>query len=104
MLTSAYAELQGRHGGVAGVIVAANSDVAAIVRKRIRVFPNGLHMVTADTDATIAWADICLAVSGTITLDIRGDEFLVHALTDHTADGVIDGEMDRRVTELEGLA
>ncbi len=70
LLVSAYAELQDRHGGLAGVIVAASGDLATVVRRRIRVFPTGLHMVTADSDAAIAWADLCLAVSGTITLDI----------------------------------
>jgi len=44
------------------------------VRKKIKVFPSGMHMTTAQasggTDAAIAWCDLALAVSGTITLDI----------------------------------
>ena len=70
LLVNTYMELQGRHAGVTGVIVAANSDLAKIVRKKIKVFPHGLHMVTGQTEAAIAWCDLALAVSGTITMDI----------------------------------
>jgi len=70
LLVDAYTELQARHAGMGGVIVAAGPDLARIVRKRIKVFPMGLHMTAGQTDAAIAWSDLCLAVSGTITLDI----------------------------------
>lgn len=70
LLVGAYAELQGRHGGMCGVIVAANPDMAAIIRHKIGVFPTGLHMITGSADAVIAWCDLALAVSGTVTLDI----------------------------------
>jgi multicomponent Na+:H+ antiporter subunit E len=39
---------------------------------------------------------------GTITIEARPGEFLVHALTRAGADGVITGDMDRRVTACEG--
>lgn len=39
---------------------------------------------------------------GTLTLDADGGVLEVHALTRHVAEGVLDGEMDRRVTRLEG--
>lgn len=39
---------------------------------------------------------------GTISIDIEDDEVLVHALSNHTAKGVIDGDIDKRVTKLEG--
>jgi multicomponent Na+:H+ antiporter subunit E len=38
---------------------------------------------------------------GTITVDMEGDQVIVHALTQATADGVREGGMDRRVTALE---
>jgi len=69
-LVNAYAELQARHAGLCGVIVAASPEIAKIVRRRIRVFPTNLHMITGSADAVIAWSDLVLAVSGTITLDI----------------------------------
>lgn len=39
---------------------------------------------------------------GTITVEASEDEFLVHALTRAGGEGVIDSEMDRRVTKVEG--
>ncbi len=39
---------------------------------------------------------------GTVSLDVREGTILVHALTDHTAQGVQSGDMDRRVTRVEG--
>lgn len=41
---------------------------------------------------------------GTITVEIESGEFLVHALTRTAADGVIDSDMDRRVSRVEGQA
>ena len=70
LLVEAYAELQARHAGLCGVIVAATPELARIVRKRIRVFPTNLHMTTGAAESVIAWGDLALAVSGTITLDI----------------------------------
>ncbi|MHC4947606.1 MAG: lipid-A-disaccharide synthase, partial [Planctomycetota bacterium] len=70
LLVNVYTELQGRHHGLGGVIVAASSDVASVVRRKVKVFPHGLHMVVGQTDAAIGWCDLALAVSGTITLQI----------------------------------
>jgi lipid-A-disaccharide synthase len=70
LLADVYTELQSRHAGMHGVIVAANPQLARIVRRKIRVFPTGLHMITGAADAVIAWCDLALAVSGTVTLDI----------------------------------
>ena len=39
---------------------------------------------------------------GTISVDIIDDQILVHALTNHTAQGIIDGDIDKQVSKLEG--
>ena len=70
LLLSTYIELQGRHAGMGGIIVAANPGLARIIRKKIKVYPTGLHMITGDHEAAIGWCDLALAVSGTITLEI----------------------------------
>ena len=70
LLSNIYIELQGRHSGMAGVIVAANAEMAKIIRKKMRVFATGLHMTVGQVDSAVAWSDLCLAVSGTVTLDI----------------------------------
>jgi multicomponent Na+:H+ antiporter subunit E len=41
---------------------------------------------------------------GTITIEAQAQEFLVHGLTRASAQGVVDSEMDRRVTWCEGKA
>lgn len=41
---------------------------------------------------------------GTITVDARHEEFLVHALTREAAAAVVDSEMDRRVSRLDAGA
>ena len=38
---------------------------------------------------------------GTITVEAKGNEFMVHALTRAGAQGVVDSEMDRRLSKLE---
>lgn len=70
LLVNVFVELQGRHAGLAGVIVAANQKLARLVRKKIKVFPSGLHMVTGQAEAAVGWCDLALAVSGTVTLEI----------------------------------
>lgn len=70
LLTRAFAELQSRYSAISGVIVAANPDLAALIRNKISVFPTGLHLTTSQVDPVIHWCDLALAVSGTISLDI----------------------------------
>lgn len=41
---------------------------------------------------------------GTIAIEAAAGEFLVHGITRESAEGVIDSDMDRRVTALEGRA
>lgn len=41
---------------------------------------------------------------GTITIEASAEEFLVHGLTRHGAEGTVDSEMDRRVTACEDKA
>jgi len=54
-------------------------------------------------------ADVVLGNSitltpGTLTLDIDDDEFVIHALDQGVADGVLSGTMQRRVAEMWGGA
>jgi lipid-A-disaccharide synthase len=70
LLTDTYAELQARHSGLCGLIVAATPQLAEQVRRRLPVFATGLHMMTGRADVAIAWCDLALAVSGTVTLHI----------------------------------
>jgi multicomponent Na+:H+ antiporter subunit E len=50
------------------------------------------------------YANSITLTPGTITVELkrRDGEFLVHALTEASAEGLESGEMDRRVTTMEG--
>ena len=60
---------------------------------------------TQKTDiGQVIYANSITLTPGTITLDLRDGRVLVHAITSHTASGITDGEMDRKVTKMEGVA
>ena len=50
----------------------------------------------------VIYANCITLTPGTVTLSIEGDDILVHALTRQDAETLERGEMDRRVSELEG--
>ena len=88
-------------------IVLSNLHVAkAILSPSLPVQPQLVRVnVTQKTVlGQVVHANSITLTPGTITLDVRDGSFLVHALTDHTAAGVLSGEMDARVTALEGTA
>ena len=70
LLVRCFEDLKSRHSGLAGLIVAADASIASIIRKKLKTFPGGLHMVTDQRDIAIAWCDMAIAVSGTITLHL----------------------------------
>lgn len=39
---------------------------------------------------------------GTITIDVRGDQFLVHCLDESFGEGLEGSEMERRIALIEG--
>ena len=51
--------------------------------------------------AKVIYANSITLTPGTITIDIEGDTFLIHALTHDTLQELMSGDMDRRVTRLE---
>lgn len=70
LLVRSFSDLQDRHRGTAGLICAATEDLARMARNMIPSMPTGLHMITGELDAAIAWSDLALAVSGTVSLDL----------------------------------
>jgi multicomponent Na+:H+ antiporter subunit E len=49
----------------------------------------------------VTYANSITLTPGTLTARCEGHEFLVHALTRKTAESLLEGEMDRRVTTFE---
>jgi multicomponent Na+:H+ antiporter subunit E len=56
----------------------------------------------ASTVGLVTHANSITLTPGTITVEARHDEFLVHALTRAGAEGLAGSEMDRRIRRLEG--
>lgn len=86
-------------------IAKANWDVARIILKPSLPIKPKLIRIRASqkTDlAKVVYANSITLTPGTITLDVQDDKFLVHALTDEAAADLDSGEMDRRVSDMEG--
>ncbi len=88
-----------------GQVIAANIDVI----KRVwggRAAISPVIIQTPSTQkteaATVLYANSITMTPGTITLAVRGDMLEVHALSREGAEELQQGEMDRRVTALEG--
>ena len=88
-------------------IVRANLAVARIiVDPRLPIGPRLVRIQASQkTDLGLAiHANSITLTPGTLSLDVRQRAILVHALTREAAEELRAGEMDRRVTRLEGGA
>ena len=82
----------------------ANIDVARIVLSRdMRLSPRIIRVRSSQrTDlGHVIFANSITLTPGTVSVEIEGDEIIVHALTEELAEGVLNGEMDRRVLAIE---
>jgi len=86
-------------------IVLSNIAVAKVILDpKLPIQPRLLRVRASQRSdvAQVIYANSITLTPGTVTLDVRNGEFLVHALTDESAEGLLTGEMDRRVARLEG--
>ena len=85
-------------------IVKANLQVARVVLDpALKIRPQLVRVKASQRSelGQVIYANSITLTPGTITLDVRDGEFLVHALTEEAAAGLESGEMDRRVAALE---
>ena len=52
--------------------------------------------------ARVVFGNSITLTPGTVTVDIEGDQFTVHALSDTAAEALLDGDMERRVAWVFG--
>lgn len=86
-------------------IVKSNMHVArCILSPQVSIQPQTLKAIPSQkTHAALAiHANSITLTPGTISVDINDREILVHAITDATAQGIVDGEIDKQVSKLEG--
>lgn len=85
-------------------IIKANLAVARIILGREMPISPRIIRVTGSQRSELGrvlYANSITLTPGTITLDVRGDQFYVHAIDADAAAGVQGGDMDRRVRALE---
>jgi len=71
LLMAAYRRIAREHGQIAGVVAATRADLEPTIRELAAgPWPESLRFVSHQTDSAIRWADLCLVVSGTVTLQI----------------------------------
>lgn len=88
-------------------IIKANLDVAgAILGRRNAIAPRILQITAGQKSdlGRVIYANSITLTPGTVTIAIERHVFRVHALTTVAAEGVLSGEMNRRVIEVEGPA
>jgi multicomponent Na+:H+ antiporter subunit E len=75
-----------------------------IVNPRLPVSPRLVRAKSSQKTAVgvVTYANSITLTPGTVSLEVKPGEILVHALTRESAAGLLEGEMDRRVTRFEG--
>ncbi len=86
------------------IVLSAWSVSRVILDPRLPVSPTLVRAKTSQktTVGLVTYANSITLTPGTISVDVKPGEILVHALTREAADGLLEGEMDRRVTRFEG--
>jgi multicomponent Na+:H+ antiporter subunit E len=85
-------------------IAKSNIDVAKIILSgKMNIDPVMIRLKAGQATemGQVIYGNSITLTPGTITVDIEDGELLVHALTQSGADGLHEGEMDRRITALE---
>ncbi|HJM91392.1 MAG: Na+/H+ antiporter subunit E [Alphaproteobacteria bacterium] len=86
-------------------IVKANIDVARrVIAPSLPISPSLFNAsVSQKTDlGQVIYANSITLTPGTVSVNLDPGVILVHALHDGAADGVLEGEMDKRVSQVEG--
>ncbi len=89
---------------LAGQIVKANIDVVRCIWSPVgAINPTQIRLTAAQRTAVgkVIYANSITLTPGTVAMRLESDKIEVHALTRAAAASLQDGEMDRRVRELE---
>lgn len=87
------------------ILVSAIHVAGVILRGKMPIKPAMLHIKPTQHSEMghVIFANSITLTPGTVTVALEDGELLVHALTQDAADGLLSGDMDRRVTEIEGI-
>ena len=86
------------------IAMSAWSVARIILDPRLPISPTLVRAKTSQktTVGLVTYANSITLTPGTISVEVTQGEILVHALTREAADGLLEGEMDRRVSRFEG--
>lgn len=91
---------------IAKEVVKSNLDVSRRVLSlgRPNVSPRLFDAPTTQQSdlGRVLYANSITLTPGTVSIRVHGTKITVHAIADEVADDLLEGEMDRRVTRLEG--
>lgn len=86
-------------------VVKANIDVAKrVLAPKLNISPTMVRLTASQkTDlGLVIYANSITLTPGTVSVDVEPGEILVHALSRDAAEDLKGGEMDRRVSQVEG--
>lgn len=88
------------------IVTAAMQVLVIVLHPRLPIAPELLEETVAfDSEAArVTYANAITATPGTLTVDVRGDTFVVHCLAPGLADDVTKGHLARDVKRLFGEA
>ncbi len=91
---------------LAEIVKSAWDVVKIIVDPRLPISPVFVRVKPSQATAVgrVTYANSITLTPGTITVVAGREEFLVHAITKAGAEGLAQGDMDRRVTRFEGTS
>ncbi len=84
-------------------IISSNIHVAAVVLSRKKTIAPRIVKFKTKLESDISWITLANSITltpGTITMDIRDGEFIIHALNDKVAEDLDAGEMEDRIAHV----
>jgi multicomponent Na+:H+ antiporter subunit E len=84
------------------ILIAAWHVAKVVLHPKMPIDPSlvRFHSKLPNVIAKVILGNSITLTPGTITVDLMGDEFLVHSLTGFTAEGLVCGDMQRKVAKL----
>ena len=85
-------------------IFKANIDVSKVILSpKMKLSPRMVRVPLSQSNelATVIYANSITLTPGTVSVDIEGNEIIVHALSQELMDGLTGGDMGQRVNYLE---
>ncbi|MBL4758729.1 MAG: Na+/H+ antiporter subunit E [Rhizobiales bacterium] len=87
------------------IVKSSLSVTRIILSPRLAIHPTMLKVRASQKSAVgiNIYANSITLTPGTITVGLKGNDLTIHAITGENADDLVEGGMDRKVSDFEGL-